>query len=65
MSDVQINDQGSVVVFIFNSQSAKEWANENLQTEHWQWFGSNALAVDHRFADPIITFLQDDGFSVK
>lgn len=65
MIDVQINDQGTVVAFIFTSINAKEWAKENLQTESWQWLGDSTLAVDHRFANDIISLLQEEGFVVE
>lgn len=64
MTDFRINDQGSVVGFTPVSQSAKEWFDENVQSEGWQWMG-NTLYADHRMAQGLIEGIEAEGFEVS
>ena len=47
--DVLVANEGTVFVFCPLTAAAKEWIDENVESEAWQWFG-NSLVVDHRFA---------------
>lgn len=62
--DVEVSNQGSVVLFILISAAAIAWVEENVQTEGWQWMGRNTFAVDHRFASDLIEGLQAAGLTV-
>ena len=57
---VSIEDHGTVVAFDFDDEG-KVWANENLQTEPWQWLGPNRLVVDHRVAEGLFEYMQEEG----
>jgi hypothetical protein len=47
--DVLVRNEGTVFVFCPLTSAAKEWIDENVESEAYQWFG-NALVVEHRFA---------------
>jgi hypothetical protein len=61
--DVTIDNQGSIVRVIPETQQAKDWIQENTDTESWQWFG-NALCVEWRYADDLIAGMQAAGLAV-
>lgn len=63
MPDVFVNDTGSIVMFMPMSAEARQWFDDNVASEGWQWLGAS-LGVDHRYADDLIHGLQGDGFSV-
>jgi hypothetical protein len=47
--DVLVRNEGTVFVFCPLTDRAKDWLEENVESESWQWFG-NALVVEHRHA---------------
>lgn len=47
--DIRFEDHGSVVLVRPLTDAAREWIDENVQQEGWQWFGG-ALGVDARYA---------------
>ncbi len=61
---VSIEDHGTVVAFDFDDEG-KAWADDNLQTEPWQWLGPYRLFVDHRYAEGLFEHLQEEGFDVS
>lgn len=62
--DVEVNDQGSIILLTPRTERAKEWFKENIQAEPWQWFGAS-LSVDHHYADDLIQGLQSEGMNVN
>lgn len=64
MPDVTVTDHGSIVAFTFNSDAAREFADEQIQAGPWQYFGG-ALCVDARFAEGLVIGIQDDGLTVE
>jgi hypothetical protein len=46
--DVLVANAFTTFVFTPITARAKQWVDENVQSENWQWFG-NALVVEHRF----------------
>ena len=62
--DVLVANEGTVFVFTPLTPRAREWFDENVQTEGWQWFG-NALVVEHRFAWGLAEGLKDAGFVLE
>ena len=63
MADVKIEDCGSIVMFDPVTPEAKEWVDENVGLESWQWLG-NRFSVDHRYADNLIEGMTGDGLEV-
>lgn len=44
------------------SQQAKEWINENVGLESWQWLG-DSFAADHHFIEDLELGMVDAGFT--
>jgi hypothetical protein len=65
MQDVTINDQGTVVLFVLETEAAWTFVKD-VQTEpyQWMWMGNRGFAVDHRMADGLIEGMQADGLVV-
>lgn len=53
-------DQGTMVGFYPHSDEAKQFIEENVQAESWQWLGP-ILWADHRMACDLYTGLQQAG----
>lgn len=64
MIDFTIADHGSLFLIRPVSKAARQWLDENVVAEPWQWLGG-ALAVDHRFARDILAELVDAGFETS
>lgn len=62
--DIRIENHGSIVLLRPVTQDAKDWVEENLQTEDWQgWCG--AIAVDPRCVGAIVDGAIGDGLIVN
>lgn len=48
-TDVEIENHGTVFRFLPVTAAAREWIDENVEAEPYQWMGP-ALIVDHRMA---------------
>jgi hypothetical protein len=67
VSDVRIETGGrlsSMVLITPVSYVGRQWIDENLQVEGWQWLG-RSLAVDKRYAAPIVDGMIGDGLDVE
>jgi len=63
MSDFQITDQGTVFLIRPLDETARQWLNENVVSEPWQWV-QGALCVEARFARDLIIEIEQAGFVV-
>lgn len=63
-ADVDVAGHGSVFVFGLKTDAAREWVNENVALEDWQWFGQSRFAVDHRYAAPLAHAMREAGLVV-
>lgn len=63
MVDLLVRDEGTVVVFSPVSKPAREWIDEHVCSEPWQWLGDN-LVVDHRYAPVLIAAAAESGLGV-
>lgn len=61
--DFEVNDEGTIVQIIPVSQTAKDWIDENVESEGWQWLG-RALCIDHRYAEDIIDGMLSEGLEM-
>lgn len=61
--DVSIHYHGSVVMVEPVTSAAKEWVDENVQLEGWQWMG-NTFAVDPHMLENLVCGMRDDGLEV-
>jgi hypothetical protein len=63
MSDFQITDQGTIILIRPLNAAARQWLDENVISEPWQWV-QGALCVEARFARDIIIEIEEAGFEV-
>ena len=61
--DVEVKDEGGLVLLIPRNEAAKQWIDENLALESWQWYDEGA-AIEARYAYDIIEGMQDEGLNV-
>lgn len=54
--NIDIIDEGSIVLFVPRDDDAREWLEDNTASEPWQWLGG-ALAVEWRLAGALIEAL--------
>jgi hypothetical protein len=62
--DVLVANDFSVFVFTPITAQGKEWFDENVQSESWQWLGAS-LVVEHRFAWGLAAGLKDAGLVLE
>lgn len=58
---MKIKDEGSIVLFITESDEECDWLEENTNAESWQWMGT-ALVVDHHMAESLLEAVREAGF---
>lgn len=58
--DFNANQEGSIVTIIPLTQVAKDWLNENVDSEPWMWMGP-ALCVDWRYGGDILNGMECAG----
>ena len=64
MSDFQIADHGTVISVRPLNEAARQWLQENVVSEPWQWV-EGALCVEPRFARDLIVEIEQAGFTVS
>ena len=64
MIDFRIGGGGSVFTLQPNTKRAREWIEENLVVEPWQWLG-DAVAIEHRFIGNITEGIKADGLTLS
>lgn len=55
--NITITDHGTIVLFTPLDAGAREWLEDNVHAEPWQWL-DGALAVDHRMAGPLVAAIE-------
>jgi hypothetical protein len=63
MSDFSISDQGSIFLIRPLNEAARQWLDENVVSEPWQWV-QGALCVETRFARDLIIEIEEAGFEI-
>lgn len=63
-TDIQVDASGGVFYVTPISPEGREWIDENVQSEPWQWTGAS-LAVDHGYAADIVLGMRADGLTVS
>lgn len=63
MADFRIADQGSIVMVTPLTQPAKDWVEENVQLEGWQWLGGG-FAVEPRYVVGLASGIADAGLEM-
>ena len=62
--DVLIANAGTVFVFCPLTSRAKDWIDEHVESELWQWFGK-ALVVETRLAGGLADGMIGDGLVLQ
>lgn len=60
--DVEVDDQGGIILFKLFTDAAKEWWPENVSKG--EMFGDRYV-VEHRYADAVIEAMMADGLNVR
>jgi hypothetical protein len=63
MSDFSISDQDSIFLIRPLNEAARQWLDENVVSEPWQWV-QGALCVEARFARDLIIEIEEAGFEI-
>ena len=61
--DVQVDGGGTVYLVTPITTLAKEWVQQHLALEGWQWLGGG-FAVEHRFIANLVQGMRADGLKV-
>lgn len=64
VADVEVVNEGSIVLLKPQTPEGSQWLQEHCQHESWQWFG-HALAVEPRYAEAVIDGMIADGLGVE
>ena len=64
-ADVFVSNEGSLVLFTVETESARTWVGDNVQVEGYQWLGARSFAVDRRYAEDLMTGMVEDGLEVQ
>ena len=64
MSDFSISDHGTVISIRPLNELARQWLDENVVSEPWQWV-QGALCVEARFARDLIIEIEQAGLTVS
>jgi len=64
MSDFQIADHGTVISIRPLNEAARQWLDENVVSDPWQWV-EGALCVEARFARDLIIEIEQASFTVS
>jgi hypothetical protein len=62
--DVLVANEGTVFLFNPLTKRAKDWIDDNVSSESWQWFGTT-LVVDHRYAWGLAEGMTDAGLVLR
>lgn len=63
--DVRVEDQGSIILLIPESESAEAWFGEHIdQDDSFQPYWPRAVVVEPRYADAILQGLFEEGFEI-
>jgi hypothetical protein len=62
--DVLVRNEGTVWVFNPLTAAAKEWFDENVQSEPYQWLGTS-LVVDRGLALGLVQGILDAGLEIE
>ena len=65
MVDIEIGGGNGFYTITGTSDAGREWLNENVQTESWQWLGNSICCDDTNMAMSIAKGAQADGLEVR
>ena len=62
--DVRVSGSGTMYHVTPLTEAAKEWVNENVHLEDWQWLG-NGFGVEWRYLDNLVEGMTEAGLAVS
>jgi hypothetical protein len=60
-ADFKVEDNGSVVLIVPMNRGAREWVDENVYLESWQWLGGG-FACEPRMVGDLLAGIAEAGF---
>lgn len=63
--DITVNNCGGLFQFVIESEAGRQWVEENVALEPWQWLGPDSFVVDHRYAGEVADGMMADGMVVR
>lgn len=64
MTDVTLRDEGSIVLVTPVTTKAREWVDENVSLESYQWF-AGGFPCETRYIGDLVNGMIDAGLEVK
>ena len=64
-ADVEIHNEGSMMLFELFTPAAHDWVEENVQTDGYQWLGPHSFAVESRYAPHLAAGMAEAGLEVR
>lgn len=60
---MRIRDEGTIIMLIPEQPAERDWLEQNVSAEPWQWLGPN-LCIEWRYFEPLATGLIEAGFTL-
>lgn len=61
--DVEVSGSGTMYLVTPLTDAAKQWVEENVPLESWQWLG-RSFGVEHRYIGNLVEGMLGDGLNV-
>ena len=61
--DFAVDNHGSIVTITPLTDAARDWLDEHVQAESWQWLGVS-LAVDRRYSGDLVDGIANAGLTL-
>jgi hypothetical protein len=62
--DIEVYNHGSLFIIYPKSPFAKEWVDENVCLEDWQWIGPG-FVCEPRYVENLVAGMIGDGLEVE
>ena len=63
MSDLHVENHGSIVLLFADSEEGRAWLDENVYAERWQWVG-DGIACEPRMVEAVLVGAAADGLEI-
>lgn len=64
-TDIQITNCGNIFMFAMLTKAARDWVEEHVQLEGYQFMGKESFAVEHSYAENLADGMMGDGLVVQ
>lgn len=62
--DVRVHCHGTIFIVMLDSQAARSWVEEHVETSETQWWGETGMVVEHRYIGNLVDGMIGDGLKV-